>query len=226
MYRWRPISTSDAASGLLDADGYQPRTVEALHEQMSVQAAVVEMRAQLDRALAAGLNVTHIDSHMGAVLHPDLYAHYVGLALEYRIPALLPRLTPGLIQSLNLSPQMSEGITDRLARLEATGFPLVDHISAVSLQSLDDLLAQYQQAFDALQPGLTHFILHPAAPGAEIEAIATDAWARCADFEMMLSRELESHLHAAGIQLIGYRHLRQVMRTAMGDSDAGANPAG
>ncbi len=221
-YRWRPISTCDPASGLLDADGFQPRTVEALHGQMSAQAAVVELRAQMECALAAGLDVTHIDTHMGAVIHPDLIGDYVGLALEYRVPGLFARLTPELVQSLNLDPEAGEFISSQLAQLEAAGFPLVDQISGMSLQRSDLSLAPYQQAFEALPPGLTHFILHPAAPGAEIEAITDDARARVADFQTMLSQELRSHLQAAGIHVIGYRSLRQVMRAAMGEPRAEA----
>ena len=74
-YRWGPVSTRDAGSGLLDADGYLPRTVEALHASMSVEAAVAELRSQIERALAAGLDVTHLDTHMAAVVHPALIRH-------------------------------------------------------------------------------------------------------------------------------------------------------
>ena len=226
-YRWAPITTQDPVSGLVDQDGYQPRTVKALHASMSakaavaaaVAAAVIELRAQIDRALASGLDVTHIDTHMGAVMHPALFSHYVALALEYRVPGLFPRLTPALIRSVNLDPQVSALARDRLSQLEAAGFPLVDHVASVSLQGREDLLGQYKRAFDALQPGLTHFIIHPAAPGAEIEVITESAWTRIADYQMTLSQELQEHLQATGIHLIGYRTLRQVMRASLGKVD-------
>jgi len=215
-YRWPPIATQDPSSGLLDEDGYQPRTVEALYMHMSAEAAVVELRAQIDRALASGLDVTHIDTHMGAVIHPDLIGPYIALALEYRVPGLFPRLTPHAAQKMGLDARVSALVADRLTQLEADGFPLVDHVASVRLQSSEDLLPQYKAAFDALQPGLTHFIIHPAAPGAEIEAITESAWARVADFRTMLNQGLREHLQASGIHVIGYRALRRVMRAAMG----------
>jgi predicted glycoside hydrolase/deacetylase ChbG (UPF0249 family) len=214
-YRWGPISTRDPDSGLLDTDGYLPRTVEALHGQMSSQAAVVELRAQVDRAQEMGLDITHIDTHMGAVIHPELFGHYVALALEYRVPGLFPRLTPELAQSLHLDQQMADAVESQLGQLEAAGFPLVDHVSGMPLQSPESHVAHLKRALDSVQPGLTHFVLHPAAPGAEIEAITGDAGARVANFQMLASEELPAYLQAAGIHAMGYRRLREVMRAAM-----------
>ncbi|HUW13586.1 MAG TPA: ChbG/HpnK family deacetylase, partial [Anaerolineae bacterium] len=84
LYRWGPVSTRDVTSGLLDPDGYSPSTVEALHSRMSADAAMTEMRTQIERALAAGLDVTHLDAHMAAVVYPSLLRHYVDLALQFR----------------------------------------------------------------------------------------------------------------------------------------------
>jgi predicted glycoside hydrolase/deacetylase ChbG (UPF0249 family) len=70
-YRWGPLSTRDPASGLLDADGYFPRTTAAV-QAADPEAATRELEAQVARALAAGIDVTHVDTHMGAVNHPRL----------------------------------------------------------------------------------------------------------------------------------------------------------
>jgi predicted glycoside hydrolase/deacetylase ChbG (UPF0249 family) len=86
VYRWGPLSTRDRKSGLVDDQGYMWRTVEELHRHMDPDAAVAEMRAQVEWALAMGIDVTHIDTHMGAVMHPQLLPAYVALALEYRRP--------------------------------------------------------------------------------------------------------------------------------------------
>lgn len=223
QYRWGPISTTDGASGLLDAEGYLPHSVEALHAQMSVEAAVTEMRCQIDRALAAGLDITHLDAHMAAVVHPALFPHYVGLALEYGLPALVPRLSPSLLRQLSLGPELADALRDDGQRLEAAGCLLVDHVAAPSLDGPDDLLAQYIRTFDALSPGVTHFLLHPAVAGAEIDAIAKDSWKRVADFQMMMSDELWAHLHAAGIRVMSYRTLRERMRGSLPDALEGTD---
>ena len=92
VYRWGALSTRDRSSGLIDEQGYMWRSVEELHRHMDPAAAVAEMRAQIETALALGIDVTHIDTHMGAVMHPQLLPAYVELAVEYRVPAMLPRI--------------------------------------------------------------------------------------------------------------------------------------
>jgi predicted glycoside hydrolase/deacetylase ChbG (UPF0249 family) len=63
-YRWRPISTTSPSSGLVDPDGYMWHRVAPLREHVVPEAAETEMRAQIERALAAGLDPTHLDTHM------------------------------------------------------------------------------------------------------------------------------------------------------------------
>ena len=90
-YRWAPISTVSRASGLIDPDGYFWRTCLDLRAHVVPAAAEIEMRAQIERALQAGIDVTHLDTHMGAALVPELAEIYVRLGREYRLPRLLPR---------------------------------------------------------------------------------------------------------------------------------------
>src|SRR5919205_960428 len=60
-YRWAPISTASGTSGLIDADGYLWRDVASLRRHLVPEAAEAELRAQIERAIAAGLTPTHID---------------------------------------------------------------------------------------------------------------------------------------------------------------------
>ncbi len=49
------------------------------------------MAAQIERALAAGIAVTHIDTHMGTIAHPKFLHSYLGLARQHHLPAAIPR---------------------------------------------------------------------------------------------------------------------------------------
>ncbi len=86
-YRWGPISTRDRASGLLDDEGYFPRREPAVQTQANLDAVEQELRAQIQRALAAGIDVTHIDTHMLTLFHPRLLPIYLRLSREHRLPA-------------------------------------------------------------------------------------------------------------------------------------------
>jgi len=209
-YRWRPLSTTDPKSGLIDEEGYMWRSVEETHRHMDPDAARAEMRAQVEHALALGIDVTHIDTHMGTVIHPQLSPAYIELALEYRIPALLLRVPESRIAEWGIAPEVGYALLARLDELEATGFPVLDGILAA--RDRGDHLGVYQRLFDAVGPGLTHLLLHPSVPGSDIESITDTAGYRIADYRTFLRPELKAHVAAQGIQLIGYRRLRDAMR--------------
>jgi predicted glycoside hydrolase/deacetylase ChbG (UPF0249 family) len=69
MYRWGPISTREPGSGLIDGEGYLYRTSQEVQQHGDAEAVSCELQAQVERALAAGIDVTHVDTHMGTVGH-------------------------------------------------------------------------------------------------------------------------------------------------------------
>ena len=62
-YRWGPITH---APSLLDGDGGFPRTLTDLWEHADLDEVRRELRAQVERAILWGFDVSHLDSHMGA----------------------------------------------------------------------------------------------------------------------------------------------------------------
>ena len=47
------------------------RDVASVVAQVSQDDARAELRAQVEHALAMGIDVTHLDTHMGTVIHPN-----------------------------------------------------------------------------------------------------------------------------------------------------------
>ena len=95
QYRWGPLSTCSRASGLIDAQGYFPRNCLDLRARLNVEASEIEFRAQIDRALEAGIDVTHLDTHMGTLYaRPDYTRAYLQLAMDEGIPAMVIDMTP------------------------------------------------------------------------------------------------------------------------------------
>jgi predicted glycoside hydrolase/deacetylase ChbG (UPF0249 family) len=93
LYRWGPISTRAPGSGLIDREGYLYRTSEEVQQYGDPEAVSCELQAQVERALAAGIDVTHVDTHMGTVRHAKFIRAYLQLVLRYHVPAMLPRWT-------------------------------------------------------------------------------------------------------------------------------------
>jgi len=102
----------------------------------------------------------------------------------------------------------------QVAALEAEGTPLVDYFYAMSLAWDDSVnrMDEAKQAFRDLQPGITHFVLHPTHDTPEIRAIAADWRCRVSDFEIFSSRELQTFIQNEGVHIINYRALRDVLR--------------
>jgi predicted glycoside hydrolase/deacetylase ChbG (UPF0249 family) len=209
-YRWGPLSTRDPASGLLDGDGCMWPSNEQVYAHMDPEAAIAEMRAQIELALAMGIDVTHIDTHMGTVMHPQLIAAYVQLAIEYRVPAMLPRIPEAKMGEWGIAPELGRILLSRMEALIASGFPVLDHICAAPAEG--DRLQLYKRLFDAAPAGITHLLLHPSVPGHDIESITTSAPERIADYRTFLQAELKTYVAGQGIHLIGYRALRDLIR--------------
>ena len=201
-YRWGPISTRDPASGLVDEEGYFYRNQD-LWRGLDPGAARAEMAAQVDRALAAGLDLTHVDCHMFSMLTASLVGHYVELGFSRGLPVLMTR-QPQWVAKL------SEGA---IASWERQGLPVFDHLREMPVnQPTTQWPALVRRLFDELPPGLTYLITHPARDSPELRAIAGDWRERVADFETLRDATLRAHLRKTGIHIIGWRPLRELMR--------------
>jgi predicted glycoside hydrolase/deacetylase ChbG (UPF0249 family) len=211
--RWRPLSTCDAASGLLDEEGYLHRTSEAVHERGEPAAAQREVQAQVTSALHNGIDVTHVDTHMGTVGHPKFAPAYVQLALQHRVPLMMMRHDEAGWRRMGYGDQMAVMAAGFVRQLEAQGLPLLDHMVMLPLDAPSERVELAKRMLEGLPSGLTHFIIHPGHDTPELRAVATGSWpSRVADYEAFTSRELRDYVRASDLQVIGYRALRELMR--------------
>jgi hypothetical protein len=211
-YRWAPISTTSRSSGLFDESGYFWPRLPMLASHVVPEAAELEMRAQIEKALASGIDVTHLDTHMGAALLPQLIGIYVRLGREYKLPILLPKQILEYTSVLDFAGVSLEGYQEILFDLGADGWPLVDHFrmtpgvpSAESDRTYRDLVA-------GLLPGLTMVALHPNTTG-DIEAIVpAKAHFRTDEYRLFSDPQFRQFMSRQGIETIGFRTLRDLLR--------------
>src|SRR5947209_12339772 len=69
-YRWRPLTSPAKSAGLTDALGYFWPDVPTARKA-APDAVEAELRAQLETAFSAGIDVTHLDAHMGTAQMPE-----------------------------------------------------------------------------------------------------------------------------------------------------------
>lgn len=216
-YRWGPVSTRDPASGLLDDEGYMHRTVAAVQAQAQPEAVRREIAAQVQWALDAGIDVTHIDTHMGTVLYAPFIEGYLAAALAARVPPFVVGHEALALRAMGFPQEVIENLGRQIAALEAQGVPVFDEITTVPFTGREAHLAQAKAALRALKPGLTYLIIHPSQDTPELRAILPDGWqARVADYEtFMRQEELRTFLADEGIQVLSWRTLRDTMRAQM-----------
>lgn len=210
-FRWGPISTRDPSSGLIDPQGYFFHRSEKVQEQADPEAAHRELEAQIERALAAGMRPTHIDTHMGTVAHIKFIPTYLQLALKYGLPMMMFRYDAAGWRQLGLEGEAVNMAVQMVSQLEEMGIPLLDHLSGLELDRPDLRMEQARDAFAALAPGLTHFIIHPSHDTPELRAITPDWRARVADHRTFMSEDLRDFVSRQGITVIGYRAIQELM---------------
>ena len=211
-YRWGPVSTREAASGLMDAEGYFPHTCVEVQRSAVAAAAARELAAQADQAVAAGIDPTHIDTHMGAVTHEKFMGAYIAQALRLRIPAMLPRPEAAGLSIIVEDPAARAKLGAIIPSLEDQGLPLLDGLVAMPLDEPRDQLETAKRLFNSLPSGVSHFILHPSTDTPELRAICPDWESRVWNYRTFLNPALKRFIAESGLVLIGYRALRDAMR--------------
>jgi len=212
IYRWGPVSTRDPASGLIDAQGFFPKTVAATVESATVEAVEAELNLQVERALAAGIDITHIDSHMGTIIDPKFVQSYLQAGMSRLVPNMLPRASAKGFDMVGIDEQALAMYTPILDQLENQGLPMLDGLFAMPLEHDSDHIGVAKKLLSEVPVGITHFLFHPSIDTSELRAICPDWKARVANYNAFMSQEIKDFIKNEGIQMIGYRLIRDVMR--------------
>ncbi len=199
VYRWGPVTH---APSLLDGDGGFPRAIDDLWEHADPDEVLRELRAQVTRALAWGIDVTHLAPHLTAItLRPEFFDIYLELACEFRLPIRMPS---------TISAEQAGFPFRTLAEDEGVVFP--DHFDhdwrAGSRERVLGALA-------TLEPGVTEVHVQPAVDTPEVRALTPHATQWIDDHVFVTTdQSLRDAIAESGATLIGYRELRAVMRSA------------
>ncbi len=197
VYRWGPITH---APSLQSGEGGFPRNLDDLWEHADPAEVRRELRAQVERAMAWGIDVTHLAPHLTAItLRPEFFDVYLDLACEYRLPIRLPS---------TVTAEQAGFPFRQLAVDEGVVFP--DHFDH------DWRAGSRERVYEALRslsPGVTEIHVQPAIDTPEVRALTSAAQGWIDDLDLVTSdRTLPQLLEQQGAELIGYRELRDAMR--------------
>ena len=202
-YKWGPVLGRNAVPSLCNERGYLWQTVEEVYQHDNLDEVEVELRAQIEKARGAGIDVTHLDSHMGPLhLRADYHEIYNRLASEYRVP----------IRLASRRQMLAQGWTAVLDQLDGLGIVTPDHLVFYGPPSVDETEKYWTNLIRNLKPGVTEILCHPALARDEIKGCARDAFQREADFRYFMSDKTRKLIADAGVTLTGFRQLRDLMR--------------
>jgi predicted glycoside hydrolase/deacetylase ChbG (UPF0249 family) len=163
-------------------DGLGPLVRSYAAGRLDAAAVRAEWRRQIERALAAGLVLTHLDGHKHVHLLPPLVSLAVELAREYGVPYVR---VPGEALSLQAALGRAAGwlVLSALARraraaVRGAGLSTCDHFVGFvrsGAMTREHLLRAVRRA----RPGLTEIMVHPALRTPQFQAVLGDyAWAQ------------------------------------------------
>jgi chitin disaccharide deacetylase len=202
-YRWGPVESKDKVPSLLDPSGnLWPEVVPAI-QHLKADEVEREIRAQVQRAIAMGIHPTHLDSHMGVLFaRPDLFAVYVKVAHEYKLP-FLASISP------ETPPELSSLVSDKDILLDSV-------VIADPSVHPGDWKTFYVNAIKNLKPGITEIIVHLGHDDAELQAVTVDhpdygaAW-RQRDYDTLTSPEFKKAIEDNHVILMKWKDLKKLL---------------
>lgn len=204
-YRWGPVAPKNLVPGLLDKDGYLWEDEEAVYKASNTKEALIEGRAQIKKALAAGVDVSHIDSHMGTLqLNPAYLDVYLQLADEFNVPVRMAGA-----ETLHRFGQ--KGLREKFT---AKGIVFPDYFIYDELpQAKNGVKKFWMGIVKNLKPGVTELYIHAQVISDEAKAISGSWKTRAEEFETFTNDpDMKKLLKDEGIILIGYKPLRDLQR--------------
>jgi len=205
VYRWGPVAPRTEVPGLMDPEGYLWHEVPQVYASARPEEAYIESRAQIRKALDAGVDVTHLDSHMGTMqMNPAYVEQYLRLAVEFDVPV---RMASQEVLERNGGGQMR-------AAFAAKGIVMTDDFVWEDLKDMPrDVKGYWKRKLSSLKPGVTELYIHAGMPTDELKAI-TGSWrTRSEEFEVFThDAEIRALLEKEGVIRIGWRELRTLQR--------------
>ena len=213
-YRWGPITRPGPSSGLVDDHGYLWPDVASVRRHAHPEAVEAEWRAQLERALAEGIDVTHLDAHMGSALAPEWCDRYVSLGSSSESLCFSRQASATTGPATTSAERIDGPYGEAVAAARGAGMPVFDQVLETDFSRPRHEHADYKAMLGNLDKSLVYCAFHPNAPGgAEIEAIEPDQFhVRTDEYQLFGTPDWSNWLHSRPLH--AYNDARTARRLA------------
>ncbi len=205
FYRWGPVGPRDKVPSLVDSNGYfHLDWTEAT--RIDAKEVELELRGQIEKAMAMGVRPTHLDSHQYRLFEngKEIFQSVQRVAHDYKLPVFMVR----------------DWFADRpyLESSVSSDDLVVDHTVTIQPGVPPEKWADfYVTALKNLKPGVTVFIIHLAFDDEEMRAATRerDTWGaawRQRDFNFFTSEQFRTLVREQNIKLVTWRELARAAK--------------
>lgn len=203
-YKWGPVLPKDRVRSLLNKEDYFHLTESEAAAKANVKEVEAEIRAQIERARAFGIQPTHLDSHMGTLYQSRaLFETFLRVSRENR---LLVRVAKDWFSNM-----------DFLKEIIGPDEVVIDQVVSIGPDVTPENWSKfYTDAIKNMQPGVTEIIVHLGYDDAEMQGATFDhpdwgaAW-RQRDFDYFTSDTFRKLVKENDIKLITWRDIGKLV---------------
>lgn len=212
LYRWGPLEGKPVVPGLVDEEGCLWPSVEQVAAHATPDEIEKEIRAQIARAENLGIEITHLDSHMGTLFaRRDYFERFMKVGLEKKIPILA--VGGHMTYVLQENAEAAAGLRPLSEIIWKAGLPVIDDLhTSVTSWKPNEKKAKVFQLIRDLKPGITEILFHASMPTDDFPLITGSAASRYADTELLTNPEFRDLLAQRQIKLTTWRELRDRRR--------------
>lgn len=201
-FKWGPVSSRNEVPSLLNDDGYFYSLVDSLNQTAKGSEVEFELTNQVLKAQHAGIDITHLDAHMGAAVStPENLLSYLKVGRAFQLPVLLDGRVND-VPSSEIQALLDESVV------------LMDAIYSAGPQDFESgMAAYYEKVLRELPVGISSLLIHLAFDDEEMQAVTIDhpnwgaAW-RQADYDFFTSDRCREILKEERIILVTWREIR------------------
>jgi predicted glycoside hydrolase/deacetylase ChbG (UPF0249 family) len=206
FYRWGPVLPKERVPSLFESSGYLYPTEAEAAARIDPKEAEAEIRAQIARASALGIQPTHLDSHMGT-----LYQTQALLETFFRVSRDHKLL-------IRVSREWLESTPFLLSLLGPDDVVMNTIISIEPNVPAADWSKFYSDAIRNLKPGVTEMIVHLGYDDEEMRGVAFNhpEWGsqwRQRDFDFVTSQVFRKLLQENNVKLVTWREVSKRLQS-------------